>query len=120
MPVSSLMQSNDCAEVSDNSLLGKSLKDTLVDVGCDMVDVHCCVESDLTFEEELAKNNNINMLSSCRTVLIFSAKVQKNSASPKHPLEVADPSEEVLHKIDASDDLTKHDTVVVKIILFRG
>ena len=82
MPVSSLIPITDCAEVSDNSLFGKSLKDILSDVGCDMVDAHRCVESDSIFEEEVAKSNNINMLSSCRTVLIIFGKSTKKSRNP--------------------------------------
>jgi hypothetical protein len=61
MPVSSLIPSTDCAEVSDNSLLGKSLKDILSDVGDEMVDAFRCVESNLTFEEKLAETKRINM-----------------------------------------------------------
>ncbi|MBQ3732912.1 MAG: hypothetical protein II859_03020 [Bacteroidales bacterium] len=47
-------------EVSNNSLLGKSLKDILSDVDCDMVDAFRCVESDLTFEEKLTEIRRIN------------------------------------------------------------
>ena len=61
MPVSSLIPSTDCAEVSDNSLLGKSLKDILSDAGVEIVDAFRCVESGLTFEEKPAEIKRINM-----------------------------------------------------------
>lgn len=78
MPVSSPHPSTDCAEVSDKSLLGKSLKVILSDLGCEMVETFRCVESDSKFEEKPADTNNINMYRSCLTVRFYcAAKIQK-------------------------------------------
>ena len=78
MPVSSLTPNTDCAEVRDNSLLGKSLKVILSDLDCEMVEAFRCVESDSKFEEKPADTNNINMYRSCLTVRFYcAAKIQK-------------------------------------------